>query len=242
MIDAGRCGVWRGLRASRLSMPVSIFTTSDLPWTVMIFGHAFRRWCFLFAATIIAVAVCIPFVDVPLALMVRGGSHRLSHLGNDLGSKVLVAGEVAVLAVLAIVRLVRGKLPPFFKAVFIACCASLSAFVANDYVFKVFFGRLNPPDFFAAPSIGIFHFFQGTYSSSFPSGHMVMATSFAAAMMRLEPWTRIVLMILLAIGAVLLVIGEWHFLSDVVAGTFVGGTAGFVAGELWAEHEHDRAR
>jgi membrane-associated phospholipid phosphatase len=208
----------------------------------MIFGHAFRRWCFLLAATLIAVAVCIYFVDVPLAMMFLRGSHRLSHIGNSLGSEVLVAGEVVVMAVLAIVRLVRGKLPPFFKAVFIACCASLSAFVANDYVFKIVFGRLNPGDFFAGPSDGVFHFFQGTYRSSFPSGHMVMATSFAAAMMRLEPRTRLVLIVLLGIGASLLLLGEWHFLSDVVAGVFVGGTVGFVAGELWAEHEQDRAR
>jgi membrane-associated phospholipid phosphatase len=41
---------------------------------------------------------------------------------------------------------------------------------------------------------------------------------------------------LLGLGAVALLIGDWHFVSDVVAGAFVGGTAGFVAGELWDQH------
>jgi membrane-associated phospholipid phosphatase len=125
------------------------------------------------------------------------------------------------------------------KAIFVACCASLSAFVANDYVLKFIFGRLNPLDFFQRPTVKIFHFFQGSYESSFPSGHMVMATAFAMVMIRLQPRTQPILVILLCIGAVALLVGDWHFLGDVVAGTFVGGTAGLVAGELWAEHIQD---
>jgi membrane-associated phospholipid phosphatase len=82
----------------------------------------------------------------------------------------------------------------------------------------------------------VFHFFQGSYLSSFPSGHMVMATAFAMALMRLQPRTRPILLILLSIGASALLVGDWHFLADIIAGMFIGGTAGFVAGELWAEH------
>ena len=174
--------------------------------------------------------------------MFRGRARGLVHVGNSLGSTVLIAGEVAVIATLAIVRLTRGTLPPSAKAVFIACCASLSAFVANDYVLKFFFGRLNPADYFHSARIGVFHFFQGTEHSGFPSGHMVMATAFAGAMMRLQPRMRPPLLVLLGIGAVLLLVGGWHFLSDVVAGAFVGGTAGVLSpGELWAEHTESGA-
>jgi membrane-associated phospholipid phosphatase len=114
--------------------------------------------------------------------------------------------------------------------------------MANDYVFKFIFGRLKPLDFFQNPTSPVFHFFQGNQQSSLPSGHMVMATAFAMAMIRLEPRTRPIFTILLCVGALALVIGDWHFLGDVVAGTFVGGTAGFAAAELWTEHVQDQAR
>jgi len=64
-----------------------------------------------------------------------------------------------------------------------------------------------------------------------------MASAFALAMIRLQPRTLPILTVLLCIGASLLVVGDWHFLGDVIVGTFIGGTAGFAAGELWLEHE-----
>jgi hypothetical protein len=41
---------------------------------------------------------------------------------------------------------------------------------------------------------------------------------------------------LLLIAAGLLVVGDWHFLSDVMAGTFVGLSAGALAGAVMLLH------
>jgi membrane-associated phospholipid phosphatase len=202
----------------------------------MRFGPVFSVWAALLVAVTGGVVICLRWIDQPLALMFLANSGLFSGLGTGLGSVVLVAGEMAVITILAFVRMAKGDLPSFAKAVFVACCASLSAFVANDYVFKFVFGRLKPSEFFQSHTNQIFFFFQGSQQSSFPSGHMVMATAFAMAMMRLQPRTRPALVFLLCLGAVALLVGDWHFLSDVIAGTFVGGTAGFVAGELWSEH------
>ena len=208
----------------------------------MTFGPMFRQWCILLVGTLIGVAICIRWLDVPVALTFLANVDRFGGLGKGLGSTVLISGEIVVIATLAIVRIATGTLPTFFKAVFVACCASLSAFVANDYVLKVFFGRLRPEDFFLGPSSPTFHFFNGDHLSSFPSGHMVMATAFAVVMIRLQPRTRPILLGLLCLGALALLVGDWHFLGDIVAGAFVGGTAGLVAGELWLEHVQDHAR
>jgi membrane-associated phospholipid phosphatase len=208
----------------------------------MTFRPLFRLWCLLLVATLIVVAMCIRWLDVPVALAFLANANRFSGLGKGLGSIVLVSGQIVIIVTLAIVRMAKGSLLAFAKAVFVACCASLSAFVANDYVLKFIFGRLNPSDFFQRPKAHIFHFFQGNQQSSFPSGHMVMATAFAMVMIRLQPRTRPILTILLCMGVVSLLVGDWHFLGDIVAGTFVGGTAGFVAGELWTEHVQDHAR
>ena len=206
----------------------------------MSFGPLFRIWCLLLFGMLIGVAVCIRWLDVPVALAFLPNVDRVGWLGKGLGTMVLISGEVVFIVSIAIVRIARGNLPPFAKAVFVACCASLSAFVANDYVLKFIFGRLNPSDFLQRPTVQTFHFFQGNHDSSFPSGHMVMATAFAMVMIRLQPRTLPILIVLLCVGAIALLVGDWHFVGDVIAGTFVGGTAGFVAGELWIEHVQAR--
>jgi len=204
----------------------------------MSIGPLFRLWCILLSSTLIGVAICIYWLDVPVALVFVGNIGLAADLGRGLGSALLVTAQTAVISIIAIVRLTKGKLPPFAKDVFVACCASLSAFAANDYGLKYLFGRLDPSDYFQNTPERVFHLFQGTQDSSFPSGHMVMAAAFAIAMIRLQPRTSPCLIILLCLGAAALIVGDWHFLSDVIAGAFIGGSAGLVAGELWAEHEY----
>jgi membrane-associated phospholipid phosphatase len=169
-------------------------------------------------------------------MLFLGNANRFHRVGTALGSTVLVSGQMLVIVTLAIVRMAKGNLPAFAKAVFVACCASLCAFVINDYVLKLLFGRRNPSVLFYGLPDQVFHLFKGNQYSSFPSGHMVMATAFGFALIRLQPRMTPVVLFLLCIGAAALVIGDWHFVGDVVAGAFVGGTAGLVAGKLWLEH------
>jgi membrane-associated phospholipid phosphatase len=77
---------------------------------------------------------------------------------------------------------------------------------------------------------------QGTPNSGFPSGHMVLSGAFAGVFMRLYRRSIVLFSALLVIGAGLLVLGDWHFVSDVIAGAFVGVSAGFLAGEVWSAH------
>jgi membrane-associated phospholipid phosphatase len=202
--------------------------------------RAFKVWCGLLAATVLGCAISIRWLDIPIALFFIKNVNRFALLGMGLGSGILVSGEIILIIGLAITHMVRGSLPNFAKALFVSCCASLSAFVANDHVLKVVFGRLPPAVLLHRIPTHVFHFFRGGQFSSFPSGHMVMASAFALAMIRLQSRTLPILTVLLCIGASLLIVGDWHFLGDVIAGAFIGGTAGFAAGELWLEHEKGR--
>ena len=65
---------------------------------------------------------------------------------------------------------------------------------------------------------------------------MVLAGAFAGVFMRLYRTSFLPLSTLLLIAAVLLVVGDWHFVSDVIAGTFVGVSAGLLAVEVWLAH------
>src|SRR5258708_1828542 len=89
-------------------------------------------WSLLLAATVASVAICIRWVDFPVALLFQAHASRFSGLGRGLGSSVLVSGEILLIATLAVIRIIRGHLPTYAKALFVACCASLAAFVAND--------------------------------------------------------------------------------------------------------------
>jgi hypothetical protein len=65
---------------------------------------------------------------------------------------------------------------------------------------------------------------------------MVLAGAFTGVFMRLYRTSILPFSALLLVAAVLLIAGDWHFVSDVIAGTFVGVSAGILAGEVWLAH------
>ena len=95
-----------------------------------------------------------------------------------------------------------------------------------NMVAKYVFGRARPPRVW--PDAGYdygFHFFQGTKAAwqSFPSGHTVCAAAAATVLWFVLPrWARpfCVLYVLAMMAARMLATA--HFLSDVVAGAFLG--------------------
>lgn len=198
--------------------------------------RAVGLWCLLCAAALAATAAAMHWLDRPLALYFAANASQMNPLGEGLSSEMLIAGEMTVIIALAVTRILHGSLPKPGKALLLACCASLCAFAVNDGMLKEIFGRPNPNLYLFAATPPHFHFLHGTRQSSFPSGHMAMAGAFAIALARIYPRTLIAFVVLLCLAGALLVVGDWHFLSDVLAGVFLGGTAGFVAGELWIEH------
>jgi membrane-associated phospholipid phosphatase len=96
-------------------------------------------------------------------------------------------------------------------------------------VLKILFGVANPADVLRGVEHR-FHLGLGSARSSFPSGHMVLASGFAGVFMSRYTASIRPLAALLFAGAVLLLAGDWHFLSDVVAGGFIGLWAGLLVG------------
>ena len=155
---------------------------------------------------------------------------HLSTLGDDLGSNIILSGEAIVLACLAIARLVNGRLPPIAEALALACLASICAYAVDSEVLKVYFGVPNPYQmtFGAKHTLNLW---EGSPYSSFPSGHMALAGAFAGVFMRLYRSSVFALLLALLLSCILLTIGGWHFLSDVIAGTYFGVSAGLVVAE-----------
>ena len=189
--------------------------------------------------SLIACAAIVAFsflrMDVPVALYFWNVGHLHSPLNTAFGSRLILSAESAVILFTVLARLVRGRISVFAETMAMACLVSMCAYVVNDHVLKVFFGVLNPADVVHGAGHS-FNLWRGSEGSSFPSGHMVLAGAFAGFFMRLYKASLWLFSVLLLIGASLLLVGDWHFLSDIVAGAFLGTSAGILAGEGWAAH------
>ena len=182
-----------------------------------------------------AVALAFVDLDVPIAHRVYGLLGSSESLEKGFASAVLLGVEASVALALVCLRIARGHLSRFGEATALACLTSICAYAINDSTLKFLFGVPNP----AAVLHGTRHAFNlltGSSNSSFPSGHMVLAGAFAGVFMRLYRTSILPISGLLLIAAVLLVAGDWHFASDVIAGTFLGVWAGLLAGEVWLAH------
>jgi membrane-associated phospholipid phosphatase len=200
------------------------------------FSVVVRIWSVSLVACAVIVAFSFLRMDVPTALYFWNFDHLHSHLNVAFGSSVILAVESAVILFTVIARLLRGHISTFGETLAIACLVSMCAYVANDHVLKVFFGVPNTADVVLHGAAHTFNFWMGSDNGSFPSGHMVLAGAFAGVFMRLYKASIRLFLVLLLIAAGLLLVGDWHFLSDIIAGAFLGTSAGVLAGEGWAAH------
>jgi membrane-associated phospholipid phosphatase len=69
--------------------------------------------------------------------------------------------------------------------------------------------------------------------SSFPSGHATAIASICAVVWLLHPRLRWLAVAASGVVMVCLVAAGWHFVSDVMAGAFVGTTAGLMTVRQW---------
>jgi membrane-associated phospholipid phosphatase len=189
--------------------------------------------------SLVACAAIVAFaflrIDVPAALYFWNVEHLRSPLNVAFGSTVILSVEAAVILFAVLARLARGHISVFGETLAVACLVSMCAYVVNDHVLKVFFGVSNPAEIVHGAA-HTFNFWMGSENGSFPSGHMVLAGAFAGFFMRLYKASIRLFSALLLIAAGLLLVGDWHFLSDIIAGAFLGTSAGILAAEGWAAH------
>jgi membrane-associated phospholipid phosphatase len=90
-------------------------------------------------------------------------------------------------------------------------------------VLKYLFGKATTRAWLAHNDLYGFHWFNsGDKFSGFPSGHMVVFTVLALAVMRYFPRFRSACIGFLFLMAAALIVTDYHFLSDVIAGALLG--------------------
>lgn len=199
------------------------------------FSVEIEIWLLAFAGCSAVAAFCFVEIDVRLAHRLWSVGRHLSSLSTAFGATVILTLEAVVVVSLIVARLLRGHISRFAEALGVACLASICAYGINDQVLKPFFGVEDPVAVMRGAK-HTFHLASGLAMGSFPSGHMVLAGAFVGVFMRLYRASVGLLSGLLLLAAALLVVGGWHFLSDVIMGGFLGVSGGILAAEAWAVH------
>jgi len=183
----------------------------------------------------VLVALSFAYIDLPIVLYFWKVGGFLSPLNTVFGAAVILSVESAVALGLILARMVRGHISRFGEALAIACLASICTYGVNTNVLKPIFGVPSPAEVMEGARHS-FNFLEGSGNNGFPSGHMVLAGAFAGVFIKLYRGSTWLFSGLLLLAAAGLIAGDWHFLSDVIAGTFAGVSAGLLAGEAWAQH------
>jgi membrane-associated phospholipid phosphatase len=191
------------------------------------------------ACCIAAVLICYFWVDRPVAFFVY--HHQINKIQVfrwlTYPPPEVQNWSALVLAIL----MVRRAWEPFLrwqKVLFVAC---LSLIVADDFRISLgdVFGRYWPetwthgnPSLIGTGTYGFHPFQRGDDVGSFPSGHAARILGFAVVWTIAMPSTRVVVTVLCAPMLVSLVAMDYHFVSDVIAGSVLGGIVAAYAARL----------
>ena len=203
-----------------------------------------RVWLVALVLCIALVAFSIAFIDRPLALWVHQ-FHGIETLAPITHLPIWAVPSVILLfAALAAVTAL-GYRNSF--ADFMLCCgtALIGGAVIKDQL-KFLFGRAWPEtwlggnrSFVADGVYGFWPLHGGAAYASFPSGHTTVA--FAVLALFWIRWPRLRPLCALAGATVIVVLvgGGFHWLSDTIAGAFLGAAVGYTVAvlgnsRLWA--------
>ena len=192
-------------------------------------------WLIAFVGTIIAVGACYALVDRPVAFYAHA---RLSQYGVfDALTRIseYLAIAAVVVFVLAGLRSLVTAYWARWQRTLLLCAISLTAAENVKDELKFIFGRTwpetwiaNDPSLIGNGTFGFNFFHGGAGYASFPSGHTTVVCAVVAVLWfaypRLRPlWGLAVLAVVLGlIGA------DYHFVSDIVAGGFLGASSGWM--------------
>ncbi len=178
-----------------------------------------------FLAAFLATVLSIRYLDGEIALRVMHfiqSVHPINKVTEnipDLLPHFVVVATISMWAVF-FYRLLRKKLDIKTRFLMLSATVLPFAYLAKT-VLKFVFGRTSPRHWLKHHDQLSFHWFTH-WSSSFPSGHMIVFAALGAAIWIYYPQYRgWVLTFLILLGAAL--IGtDYHFLSDVIAGAYLG--------------------
>lgn len=204
------------------------------PWSL----DAAKKFALGTVTTIVLVILSILFFDQPVALyayhsdrvrtvihmllgMLTGSTNSNNEIPDFLTPMTLVITIVSWTGYW--VRTHRGHFDRhtyFFKMV----GTTVPFAFLSKTIIKFVFGRINTRVWVSDPTLGNnFHWFDGGGSyNGFPSGHMAVLAPLLIALWHFYPSLRPLWGAALGSLAIALVLTDYHFISDVIAGAYLG--------------------
>jgi membrane-associated phospholipid phosphatase len=185
------------------------------------------NWSAVTLLLTLLVAVCVGYLDAPLAYFIKNHFYvnlHWSRLTSNLPDLLLQLVLLITAGSLALYRTRAGR--GLFDS--LTRLAQLLAWVAPasylvKSVLKFVFGRVNTRVWLQQPELYGFHWLeQREGCEGFPSGHMLVVAALLAALWRFFPRCRPWCLLLGGLLGCALVATDYHFLSDVVAGAYLG--------------------
>ena len=178
---------------------------------------------------IVAVIICYLWVDRSVAFFIS--DHHINGIAIFRWLTYPppeIQNWSALMLTILIVRRAWGPFLRWQKVLFVAC---VSLIVADTFRISLgdVFGRYWPetwthdnPSLIGTGTYGFHPFQRGDDVGSFPSGHACRILGFGGVWMIAMPSTRIVAIVLSVPMLVSLVAMDYHFVSDVIAGSVLG--------------------
>jgi membrane-associated phospholipid phosphatase len=202
--------------------------------------NGLRNWSLGFLGTAVAITVSYLWLDQPIAHLAHAELQRF-HLFEKLTliPDALVPLAVVAFVVLGLRGLSRRQLSRFQTVMLLSGVSLAVAIIIKDQL-KFAFGRPwpetwvhNNPSFIRDGLYGFQPFHGGAGYASFPSGHATMTCTVMTVLWICYPRFRAIYALCMAAVAVGLVGANFHFLSDVIAGGFLGISVGWLGVAAW---------
>lgn len=204
---------------------------------------ALRGWLLALVLVILAVVASYCWFDRPIALFVH------NHFPRD--SRIMIEPvtyfpnpliSVATITFLALgIWGLTGRPQSKMQAAILICSASIVIAETIKSQLKFVFGRTwpetwfqNNPSFIHDGIYGFNLFHGGEAYQSFPSGHMTSFCALISVLWIYYPRLRPIYLTATLAILVGLVGANFHFLSDTIAGAFVGASTGLMMSTLFA--------
>ena len=210
---------------------------------------AIQKWLSSLAATALAAAVAYAWLDRPISLYAyaRLPQHAtfetLTHIPDPFIPLALV-----IFVGIGLYALTGGRLTKVHVTALL-CSVSVIVAEATKAQLKFLFGRTWPdtwisgnPSFIHDGAYGFNVLHVGTGYASFPSGHMSLTGAVVSVLWIAYPKGRPLYAAVILAVAIGLIGANYHFLSDIIAGSFVGVSTGWMTTALWQTRATAAAR
>lgn len=204
-----------------------------------------RIWCVGLAVTGLAVVISYFWIDRPVANFVHAQiADKSIFIWMQRFPEALPCFS-AVILVWAGVWVLLGRALSRCQSVLLLCALSYVTSAAVNNQLKFAFGRMwpetwvnNNPSLIHDGAYGFAPFHGGPGFASFPSGHATAICSVMAALWLCLPRWRAVYAVCVAAVVIGLLGADYHFVSDILAGAFVGWSAGWTTVTIWRGRNH----